>query len=140
MSDKVFVDTNVLIYAHDIDASTKHEVANRVLQDLWRERTGVISLQVLQEFYVNVTRKIKHPISKISARLIISSYEIWCAESMFADISTAFRIEDEAQIGFWDALIIASAVRVGASQILSEDLNAGQAIAGIRVVNPFSSR
>lgn len=140
MSDKVFVDTNVLIYAHDIDASTKHEVANRVLQDLWRERTGVISLQVLQEFYVNVTRKIKHPISKISARLIISSYEIWYAESMLADISTAFRIEDEAQIGFWDALIIASAVRVGASQILSEDLNAGQAIAGIRVVNPFSSR
>ncbi len=139
MGDKIFVDTNVLIYAHDADASDKHEVAKSVLQELWGERTGVLSMQVLQEFYVNVTGKIKRPISRASARLIVSSYQIWCAESIPADISTAFRIEDEAQIGFWDALIVTSALRAGASRILSEDLNAGQAIAGIRVVNPFTS-
>jgi predicted nucleic acid-binding protein len=139
MRDKIFIDTNVLIYAHDVDAPGKHEVAKGVLGKLWGERTGALSMQVLQEFYMNVTRKIKRPISRASARAIISSYEIWCAESVPADISTAFRIEDEAQIGFWDALIVAAALRAGASQILSEDLNAGQTIAGIRVVNPFMS-
>jgi predicted nucleic acid-binding protein len=139
MRDKIFIDTNVLIYAHDVDAPGKHEVAKGVLKELWGERTGALSMQVLQEFYMNVTRKIKRPISRASARAIISSYEIWCAESVPADISTAFRIEDEAQIGFWDALIVAAALRAGASQILSEDLNAGQTIAGIRVVNPFMS-
>jgi predicted nucleic acid-binding protein len=139
MRDKIFIDTNVLIYAHDVDAPGKHEVAKGVLGELWGERTGALSMQVLQEFYMNVTRKIKRPISRASARAIISSYEIWCAESVPADISTAFRIEDEAQIGFWDALIVAAALRAGASQILSEDLNAGQTIAGIRVVNPFMS-
>jgi predicted nucleic acid-binding protein len=139
MSGRIFVDTNVLIYAHDVDATIKHEIAKGVLQELWKQRSGVLSMQVLQEFYVNVTRKLKRPISKASARLIISSYETWCADSIRADISTAFRIEDEAQIGFWDALIVAAALRAGASKILSEDLNAGQTITGIRVVNPFSS-
>ena len=137
MSDRIFVDTNVLIYAHDVDATSKHKAAKSVLQELWSERNGVLSVQVLQEFYVNVTRKITRPISRASARLIVGSYSIWCVESGPADISNAFRIEDEAQIGFWDALILASAFRSGATKILSEDLNAGQVIAGIRIVNPF---
>ena len=139
MSDKTFVDTNVLIYAHDIDAKVKHEAAKRVLQELWGERTGVLSMQVLQEFYVNVTRKIPHPISKESARLVVSTYTIWCIDATPAEISIAFRIEDEALIGFWDALIVASAVKGGANRILSEDLNAGQIISGLRVVNPFAA-
>jgi predicted nucleic acid-binding protein len=137
MSDKTFVDTNVLIYAHDIDAKAKHEAAKRVLHHLWLERTGVLSMQVLQEFYVNVTRKIRHPISKESARLVVSSYTIWCIDTTPVEISGAFRIEDESRIGFWDALIVASAVKSGASRILSDDLNAGQTISGVRVENPF---
>ena len=96
-------------------------------------------MQVLQEFYVNVTRKIPHPISKESARLVVSSYAIWCVDTTPAEISTAFRIEDESQIGFWDALIVASALKSGAIRILSEDLNAGQVIAGIRIENPFAT-
>jgi predicted nucleic acid-binding protein len=139
MSDKTFVDTNVLIYAHDIDARTKHEAAKRILQELWRERAGALSMQVLQEFYVNVTRKISHPISKDSARLIVSTYTTWCIDSTPAEISSAFRIEDEARIGFWDALIVASAVKSGASLILSEDLNTGQITSGVRVENPFAA-
>ncbi|MGA7566130.1 MAG: PIN domain-containing protein, partial [Terriglobales bacterium] len=71
MSDRTFVDTNVLIYAHDVDAKSKHEAAKIILNELWRERTGVLSMQVLQEFYVNVTRKITRPISKESARLVV---------------------------------------------------------------------
>jgi predicted nucleic acid-binding protein len=137
MSDKTFVDTNVLIYAHDIDAKTKHEVAKKTLRELWSERSGVLSMQVLQEFYVNVTRKISSPLSKGAARLVVNSYTIWCMETTPAEIASAFRIEDESQIGFWDALILASAAKCGAVRILSEDLNAQQIIAGVRVENPF---
>jgi len=139
MSDKTFVDTNVLIYAHDIDAKAKHETAKRVLHELWGERTGVLSTQVLQEFYVNVTRKIPHPITKESARLVVGTYTIWCVDTTPAEISSAFRIEDESHIAFWDALIVASAVKSGATRILSEDLNAGQAISGLRIENPFAA-
>jgi predicted nucleic acid-binding protein len=138
MSDRTFIDTNVLIYAHDVDAQAKHEAAKSVLRELWSEHTGVLSAQVLQEFYVNVTRKISHPMSKESARLVVSSYTIWCVDTTSAEISNAFRIEDESRIGFWDALIVASALRSAATRILSEDLNAGQTIAGIRIENPFA--
>jgi predicted nucleic acid-binding protein len=139
MSDKTFVDTNVLIYAHDIDAKAKHDVAKSVLHELWAHRTGVLSMQVLQEFYVNVTRKIASPLPKDVARLVVNSYSIWCMETTPAEIAAAFHIEDESHIGFWDALIVASAVKSGTVRILSEDLNAQQMVAGIRVENPFAS-
>jgi predicted nucleic acid-binding protein len=137
MSDRTFVDTNVLIYAHDADAKQKHEVAKKILRELWSERKGVLSTQVLQEFYVNVTRKIASPLSKDSARLVVSSYMLWSMETTPLEISVAFRIEDEARIGFWDALIVAAAAKSGARRIISEDLNAGQKIAGILIENPF---
>jgi predicted nucleic acid-binding protein len=138
MNGKSFVDTNILIYAHDIDAGKKHQVAKTVLDGLWSERTGVLSVQVLQEFYVNVTRKIPTPLSKASARLVVNSYSIWCTETSPSEISVAFRIEDESRIGFWDALIVASALKSGATRILSEDLNDGQRIAGVSMENPFA--
>lgn len=94
-------------------------------------------MQVLQEFYVNVTRKIQHPLPKETARIVVNTYTIWCVETTPAEISSAFRIEDESHIGFWDALIVASAAKSGARRILSVDLNAGQAIAGITIANPF---
>lgn len=137
MRDRTFVDINILIYAHDVDAKSKHRSAKSVLHELWDERGGVLSSQVLQQFYVNVTRKILRPLSKHSARLVVSSYVIWCVDTTHAEISTAFRIEDEYRIGFWDALIVAAALKGGANRILSEDLNAGQTIAGIRIENPF---
>jgi len=139
MSDRTFIDTNVLIYAHDIDAKRKQETARRILQELWSDRDGVLSIQVLQEFYVNVTRKIRHPISKESARLVVSTYAIWCIDTTTPEILSAFRIEDEQRIGFWDALIVASAIKSGASRLLSEDLNAGQTISGVRIENPFAA-
>jgi predicted nucleic acid-binding protein len=137
MTQRTFVDTNVLIYAHDVDAKAKHELAKKVLLGLWSERTGVLSTQVLQEFYVNVTRKIASPLPKDAARLVVNTYSIWCAETTPDDIAQAFRIEDDSKIGFWDALIVAAAAKSGAVRILSEDLNPRQSIAGIRVENPF---
>jgi predicted nucleic acid-binding protein len=137
---KTFVDTNVLIYAHDVDAGRKHEVAKAVLQELWVNRTGVLSTQVLQEFYVNVTRKIKTPLARPSARSVVTIYAAWCFDGLTpADIAAAFQIEDHAKLGFWDALIVALAARSGASRLLSEDLSPGQTIAGITIHDPFTA-
>jgi predicted nucleic acid-binding protein len=138
MSARKFVDTSVLIYAHDVDAGAKHQVAKNVLRELWSQRSGVLSMQVLQEFYVNVTRKIASPLPKDMARLVVNSYSVWCIETTPAEITTAFRIEDECRIGFWDALIVASATKCGAIRILSEDLNAKQIVAGVCIENPFA--
>lgn len=138
MSAKTFVDTNVLIYAHDADARRKHEIARGILHELWSQRTGALSPQVLQEFYVNVTRKITSPLSKPSARAVVESYVVWSVDTTPAEIAAAFRIEVEAGIGFWDALIIAAARKAGADRLLSEDLNSGQIISGVRIENPFS--
>lgn len=138
MSDRTFIDTNVLIYAHDVDAGEKHLVAKGLLKELWSSREGVASVQVLQEFYVNVTKKIRTPIPKDQARQVIGMYSQWCSETSATDIANAFRIEDEYRIGFWDALIIAAAQKAGATRILTEDLNPGQRIAGIQIENPFA--
>src|SRR5690349_20292844 len=98
MSDRTFIDTNVLIYAHDVDVPQKRAVAQSVLWELWESRSGVLSVQVLQEFYVNVTRKIKSPLTKEVARQIVSSYSTWCGETSLSDVVSAFRIEDSANI------------------------------------------
>lgn len=137
MSAKTFIDTNVLVYAHDVDAGRKHQIAKSIVQDLSQRRLGVLSTQVLQEFYVNVTRKIASPLSKYVARATVEDFSQWCAVTSPLDIEQAFLIEDGAKIGFWDALIVAAAVRSGASRILSEDLTHGQKIAGILLENPF---
>jgi predicted nucleic acid-binding protein len=134
---KTFIDTNVLIYAHDVDAGKKHAIARMIVADLLRTRSVVLSPQVLQEFYVNVTRKIAKPLAKRAARTIVDDFSVCCVDISPKEISTAFRIEDESRIGFWDALICASALKSGAQVILSENLNAGQAIAGVRIENPF---
>jgi predicted nucleic acid-binding protein len=138
MRGKTFVDTNVLIYAHDLDAAKKHAVARETLQALWSSRTGVLSPQVLQEFYVNVTRKIARPLTRRAARAVVEIYAVWCVDTTSSEIASAFRIEDESKISFWDALICASALKAGAARILSEDMHAGQKIAGISIVNPFA--
>ncbi len=138
MNGKTFVDTNVLIYAHDVDAGRKHQIAQALLRTLWADRTGVLSTQVLQEFYVNVTRKIRKPLTKPEARSVVDTYALWCTDGISAsDIAAAFQIEDQARLGFWDALIVAVAARSGATRLVSEDLNAGQSIAGVAIQNPF---
>ena len=140
MSDKTFVDTNILIYAHDVDAGPKQRIAELALRELWNHQTGVLSPQVLQEFYVNATRKGLSPLRRNEARAVVATYSAWCIDISQADLFTAFRIEDQVKISFWDALIISAAVKAGATTLLSEDLNAGQEIAGVRVINPFAGK
>jgi predicted nucleic acid-binding protein len=138
MSGKVFVDTNILIYAHDLDAGQRNKLSADILRDLWENRIGIVSTQVLQEFYVNVTRKIENPLPKSKARGIIESYLAWPVELNDAKtVLAASEIEERHMLSFWDALIVASARNAEAEKILTEDLNHGQQIEGILIVNPF---
>ncbi len=138
MQDKVFADTNILIYAHDLDAGFKHDISVLTMTDLWEKRNGVLSVQVLQEFYVNVTRKIHRPISRSEARAIIKNYLLWHIQvNKLETILLASEIEEKHLLSFWDAMIVAAAYQSGAKTILTEDLNHGQKIEGILIKNPF---
>jgi len=138
MKGKAFIDTNILIYAHDLDAGYKNEISAEIVRNLWENRTGIISTQVLQEFYVNVTRKISSPLSKSKARGIIESYLVWHIElNGVKTILFASEIEERHQLSFWDSLIIAAAYNAKADKIFTEDLNHGQIIEGILIENPF---
>ena len=135
-----FVDTNILVYAHDEDDVAKHQQAGELITQLWEQRTGAISTQVLQEFYQTVTRKIPKPISPIRARGIIRAYGQWQLETnALATILQASEIQERHHLSFWDAMIVAAAVRTGAELLITEDLNDGQVIEGVRVLNPFAS-
>ena len=138
MNAKIFVDTNILIYAHDMDASFKHAIANTIISKLWEEGTGVISTQVLQEFYVTITRKIPTPLSCTETRGIIESYLAWHIEQIEpTSILIASEIEERHHLSFWDALIITACRQANAEKIFTEDLNHGQRIEGILIENPF---
>lgn len=108
----------------------KHNIAKAILSELWAEREGILSTQVLQEFYVIVPRRIPSPLSNDLARLVVNYYAIWCMETTPMEISAPFHAEDGSQIGFWDSMIVSSAARSRSTRILSEYLNGGQYIAG----------
>jgi len=138
MSDKAFVDTNVLVYAHDADAGRRHTLAARLVAELWETRRAVISTQVLQEFYVNATRKIPSPLRRAIARQVVRTYAVWQTEIVGPpDIQLASELEEQQQLSFWDALIVVSALKGGARTILTEDMSPGRSISGVRIENPF---
>ena len=137
---RTFVDSNILVYSRDNSAGWKQKVAQQTLDELWLHACGTLSNQVLQEFYWNVVRKIKIPVLRNEAREIVEDYSVWCGETTVEEIRTAFQIENETLISFWDALIVACARKNGATRILTEDMQHGQVIAGIEIVNPFHGR
>ncbi len=138
MSAKPFLDTNVLLYAYDRQAEPRRSTAAALLRALWQGGGGILSTQVLQEFYVNVTRKIPSPLPPASARAIVDHYCTWQVERNDCDtVLRAAEIQQRHQLSFWDALIVAAAAQGAAETLLSEDLNSGQVIAGVRIVNPF---
>jgi predicted nucleic acid-binding protein len=138
MNDKTFVDTNVLVYAHDLDAGEKHSIATGVISDLWESGNGVISTQVLQELYVTLTQKVPSPPKKSKVRRILNNYLAWdLAVNNGETVLQASEIEESYNISFWDALIVSAAYFKNAAILLTEDLNDGQLIEGITIVNPF---
>jgi predicted nucleic acid-binding protein len=136
---KVFVDTNVLVYAHDVDAGRKNQIARQVVSELWQTQRGIVSTQVLQEFYVTVCRKLSTPLDRSTARRIVEAYQVWDVHSLdVSDIVAASEIEERHQLSFWDSLIVSAARRTNADRLLTEDLQAGQRIEGILIENPFA--
>ncbi|MGD0015386.1 MAG: PIN domain-containing protein [Bryobacteraceae bacterium] len=138
MTARVFVDSNVLIYAHDLDAGARRERAAECLRQLWETRAGCLSTQVLQEFYVTVTRKIPSPLPRSAAREIVRNYGAWVRSAITpATVVRASEIGETWQLSFWDGMIVAAAEQDQAAELLTEDLQHGQTVAGVRIVNPF---
>lgn len=139
MSALRFVDTHIFPYAHDSEAGIRHEQARKILRELWDEGNGCLSPQVLQEFFVNATRKIPLPLSSPVAREIMRCYLPWVRASVDGEMSLrAVEISETWQTSFRDGMIVAAAERSGASELLTEDFQNGQHIAGILIVNPFA--
>ena len=139
MSEKVFVDRTILVYAHDVDAGEKRAIAEHVLRQLWQDESGVLSTQVLQEFYVTLTQKIATPVSRRDARELINAYRVWPVTTLDAgDVVAASEVEERLGINFWDATIVVAALKSGAAVLLSEKLHPGRGISGLEVRNPFA--
>jgi len=138
MTAPVFVDSNVLIYAVDEGDLKKHVAARLWYSELWKNRCGRVSFQVLQEFYVNATRKMPTAIEAIRAE--IKSLLAWQPTAINGEIlDGGWRIRDRYHISFWDALIVSAAKAASCRHLLTEDLQAGQEFEGVLVVNPFRS-
>lgn len=138
MSDKFFVDTNILVYAHDRSAGVKHQRAQMLLEQLWNSGQGVLSTQVLQELCVNLRRKVSPPLPVEEVRLLIRDYATWEVVSNTPEsILQALDIENRFRTSFWDALILQAAESAGASILYSEDLATAQHYGSIQIVNPL---
>jgi predicted nucleic acid-binding protein len=139
MSDRYFVDTNILVYAHDRSAGLKHKRARLLIEDLWNSGGGVLSTQVLQELCINVRRKSGHPLSVEETRRLLQDYLTWeIVVNTPASVVQALDIEVRHKISFWDALILQAAESSGAGILYSEDFAASQMYGSIRVVNPLT--
>lgn len=135
----VFVDTNVLVYARDSSEPGKQSAAAVWMDHLWRTRDGRLSFQVLQEFYVTVTRKLDPGMSATLAQIEIRNLLSW--RPVPADrqmLEAAWALEQRHSLSFWDALILAAADASGCAQVLSEDMADGMTYNGVQVVSPFT--
>ncbi len=138
MADKFFVDTNILIYAHDRSAGLKHERARQVIERLWTTGQGVLSSQILQELCINLRRKLARPLPVDEVRRLIQDYLNWeIVVNSPEAVLQALEIGVRYKISFWDALVLQAAEQSGAAILYSEDLAAGQDYGPVRVMNPL---
>jgi predicted nucleic acid-binding protein len=138
MADKYFVDTNILIYAHDRSTGLKHERARQIIERLWTSGQGVLSTQVLQELCINLRRKVARPLPVEEIRQLLQDYLSWeIVVNAPEAVIQALEIEARYKTSFWDALILQAAGQSGATILYSEDLATGQSYGSIQVVNPL---
>jgi predicted nucleic acid-binding protein len=134
-----FVDTNILVYAHDRSEPAKQPVAQALLEGLWHDRAGVLSTQVLQELYVVATRKLDPPMPRAAARELVVLYSTWPVVQVDIPlVLAASELEERHTLSFWDAVVVEAARRAGATRLVSEDLQPGRRIGGVTVENPFA--
>ncbi len=133
-----FLDTNILVFAFDRSAGKKHNLASTLVQSCWENENGCLSIQVLQEYYVTVTRKIASPLTHSIVRQIVSDLAQWRLHSpTTSDLLQAIDLQQNYQLAFWDAQVIQSAASLGCKQLLSEDLNHNHLYGSVLVINPF---
>jgi predicted nucleic acid-binding protein len=136
--DRTFVDTNVFVYAYDASAGPKRQAARKVLADLWDSGLGVVSTQVLQEFFVTVTRRLPKTMELGAARCVVSDLMKWDIVTVEGSmILDAIEVHTRYGYSFWDSLILTTAAQAGCRLLLSEDLASGQAIGEVTIQNPF---
>lgn len=137
--ERSFVDSNLFVYAHDASAGRKGEAARDLIAGLWEARSGCLSVQVLQELFVNLTRKVPKPLSARDAAALVEDLSTWRVHSPGpGDVLSAIELHERAGVSFWDAMILTSARSLGCQTLYSEDLNAGQSYDGVVVVDPFA--
>jgi predicted nucleic acid-binding protein len=138
MKDKVFLDTNIIVYAHDTSSGDKHKAAREIVDYLWESKRGVISVQVLQEFFVCVTQKITKPLSTKNARTILEYLSTWevIPNDKYITLK-AIDLQENHHFSFWDSLIVQAAVQSQARILFSEDLPDGQIVEDLKFLDPF---
>lgn len=135
---RYFLDTNILVFAYDLSAGKKHDLAGQLVEACWENDNGCLSVQVLQEFYVTVTRKIATPLIPQTARQLVADLAHWHLHTPDAvDLLQAIDLHQDNQLSFWDAQIVQSAVSLGCKLLMSEDLNHLQTYGQTQVINPF---
>ncbi|HYE77671.1 MAG TPA: PIN domain-containing protein [bacterium] len=137
MTANVFIDTNILIYAHNQQDAEKYRVANARLLEFWAGNGAILSVQVLQEFYVNAIRVFPRPLTAMQARQIVADYAPWAVPVTPERVLEAVDLSSRHHFSFWDSLILAWAIAAGAEVLLTEDLTHGRVIEGVRIENPF---
>ena len=134
-----FIDTNVLLYSVDNSEPIKQQKAVALLTRLWHEQTGCLSVQVMQEFYANATRKLRPALSPTDARALLLGLMSWSVHTInAAQMLEATVRQEQHQLSIWDALILTSAIELNCQVLWSEDLNAGQQFGNLEVKNPFA--
>jgi predicted nucleic acid-binding protein len=137
-SSLLFVDTNVLLYAFDDREPAKRDAARGWLAQLWAARKGRLSNQVLHEFYWNARKKFPSQLSAGDARAEVRRYQLWQPwQTDHATVESAWALESRWGLSYWDALMVAAAQQQGCTHLLTEDLQHGQQIDSLRIVNPF---
>lgn len=138
MSARVFLDTNILMYAHDRGSGSKHQRSRSLIEQLWQSGAGVVSTQVLQELCVNLQRKCAAPLSIEEIRRILQDYMTWQIVTNSANaVLQALDLQHQFQVSFWDAMILQAAETGGCDNLYSEDFAHNQKYGSVRVVNPF---
>lgn len=136
-----FVDTNILVYAFDASSKSKQVIASQLLERLSKNGNGCLSVQILQEFFVTITRKVSVPLAVDQAVDLVRDFSTW---KVFAptsdDVMAAISIHKGAKISFWDAMVVHAASELGCDRLWSEDLQTDQVLRGIQVCNPFLNR
>jgi predicted nucleic acid-binding protein len=136
VSERVFLDTNVIVYADDLDSDTKRDVARSILREAILSRSGVISTQVLQEYFVTATRKLGVSAERAQRKVeLLATLDVVRIE--VSTVLAAIELHRLHGLSLWDSLIVECAATAGCTQVLTEDLQHGRTLRGVAIENPF---